>query len=212
MVSTSLWRRHWLAGLGSAQSLASWWPISGTLAYIMPTIRKYFCPPCNRNWCRAWSCAWIRMPLPLSSASTLPSPVWCLLAPCRPPPATEAARAGPLTVVASKKCLGVTLGPATAQFFEPVGREGLCRQWRQPALGPPPQPSAVRDTRLASVELLCSRMLGLDLSAMGRGLGTTGYAAAQVWYHAEFEDNFSWSLGGPGAHATTHCRRPTSTP
>jgi hypothetical protein len=29
--------------------------------------------------------------------------------------------------------------------------------------------------------------LGLDLSAMGRGLGTTGYAAAQVWYHAELE-------------------------
>jgi hypothetical protein len=37
------------------------------------------------------------------------------------------------------------------------------------------------------VKLLLSRLLGLDLSAMGRGLGTTGYAAAQVWYHAEFE-------------------------
>jgi hypothetical protein len=36
------------------------------------------------------------------------------------------------------------------------------------------------------VERLCSRMLGLDISAMGRGLGTIGYAAAQVWYHAEF--------------------------
>jgi hypothetical protein len=41
----------------------------------------------------------------------------------------------PLTVVASKKCLGVTFAPATAQFFEPVGREGLHRQWRQPAYG-----------------------------------------------------------------------------
>jgi hypothetical protein len=56
-------------------------------------------------------------------------------------------------------------------------------------LWPPPQPSVVWDTRLSSVERLCSRMLGLDLSAMGRGLGTTGYAAAQVWYHAEFEGN-----------------------
>jgi hypothetical protein len=60
-------------------------------------------------------------------------------------------------------------------------------QWRQPALGHPPQPSAAWDTRLASVELLCPTLLGLDLSAMGRGLGTTGYAAAQVLYHAEFE-------------------------
>jgi hypothetical protein len=105
-----------------------------------------------------------------------------------PPCASEAARVGPLTVVASKKCLGVTFAPATAQFFEPVGRKGLPRQWRQPALAPTPsQPSAVWDTRLASVERLCSRMLGLDLSAMARGLGTTGYAAAQVWYHAQFE-------------------------
>jgi hypothetical protein len=31
-----------------------------------------------------------------------------------PPPATEAARVDPLTVVASKKCLGVTFAPATA--------------------------------------------------------------------------------------------------
>jgi hypothetical protein len=53
--------------------------------------------------------------------------------------------------------------------------------------GPPPQSSAVWDTCLASAELLCSRLLGLDLSAMGRGLGKTGYAAAQVWFHAEFE-------------------------
>jgi hypothetical protein len=37
------------------------------------------------------------------------------------------------------------------------------------------------------VELMCSRLLGLDLSAVGRRLGTTGYSAAQVWYHAEFE-------------------------
>jgi hypothetical protein len=104
------------------------------------------------------------------------------------PPSSEAARAGPLMVVASKKYLGFTFALATAQFFEPVGREGLHRQWRQTALGPPqPTPSAVWDTRLAPVELLCSRLLGLDLSAMGRGLVTTGYAAAQVWYHAEFE-------------------------
>jgi hypothetical protein len=60
--------------------------------------------------------------------------------------------------------------------FEPVGREMLRRQWRQPALGRPSQSSAAWDNRLASVELLCSRLLGLDLSAMGRGLGTTGYA------------------------------------
>jgi hypothetical protein len=83
--------------------------------------------------------------------------------------------------------LGVTFAPATAQFFEPVGRKGLRRQWRQPALGHPPQPRAAWDTRPASVELLCSRLLGFDLSVMGRGLGTTGYAAAQVWYHAEFD-------------------------
>jgi hypothetical protein len=51
-----------------------------------------------------------------------------------------------------------------------------------PAMGHLPQPSAAWDTRLASVELMCSRLLGLDLSAMGRGLSTTGYAAAQVWY------------------------------
>jgi hypothetical protein len=38
-----------------------------------------------------------------------------------------------------------------------------------------------------SVKLLCSRLLGLDLAAMGRGLGTTGYASAQIWCHAEFE-------------------------
>jgi hypothetical protein len=50
-------RRHWPAGLGSARSWASWWPISGTLAYTMPTIQRSFCPPYNRNWCRAWSCA-----------------------------------------------------------------------------------------------------------------------------------------------------------
>jgi hypothetical protein len=92
---------------------------------------------------------------------------------------------GPLTVVASKTCLGVTFAPATAQFFEPVGREGLRRQWRQPALGRLPQPSAVWDTRLAYAEVLCSRLLGLDLSAMGRCSGTTGYAVDQVWYHAE---------------------------
>jgi hypothetical protein len=48
----------------------------------------------------------------------------------------QAARVGPLTVAASKKCLGVTFAPATAQFFEPVGREGLRRHWRQPALAP----------------------------------------------------------------------------
>jgi hypothetical protein len=104
-----------------------------------------------------------------------------------PSPPAEVARAGPLTVVASKKCLGVTFGPATAQFFEPVGREGLRRQWRQPALGRLPQPSAVWDTRLASVEVLFSRLLGLDLSVMGRCSGATGYAVDLVWYHAEFE-------------------------
>jgi hypothetical protein len=104
-----------------------------------------------------------------------------------PPPPTEVARVGPRTVAASKKCLGVTFAPATAQFLEPVQREELRRQWRQPDLGHPPQPSAAWDTSLASVELLCSRLLGLDLSAMGRGLDTTGYAAAQVWCHAEFE-------------------------
>jgi hypothetical protein len=98
--------------------------------------------------------------------------------------------------MASKKSLGVTFAPATAQLFEPVGREGLRRQWRQPALGPPPQPSVVWDTHLASVELLCSRLLGLGLSAMGRGLGTTGYAAAQVWYHVEFEGISTGHLAG----------------
>jgi hypothetical protein len=37
-------------------------------------------------------------------------------------------------------------------------------------------------TGLASVELPCSRLLGLELSALGRGLLSTGYAAAEVWY------------------------------
>jgi hypothetical protein len=53
--------------------------------------------------------------------------------------------------------------------------------------GAPAQPSAAWDTRLASVELMCSRLLELGLSALGQGLGTTGYVAAQGWYHAEFE-------------------------
>jgi hypothetical protein len=48
-------------------------------------------------------------------------------------------------------------------------------------------PCAVWDNPLASAELLCSRLLGLGLSALGQGLGTTGYAAAQGWHHAEFE-------------------------
>jgi hypothetical protein len=112
-----------------------------------------------------------------------------------PPLPTEAARVDPFTVVASKKCLGVTFSPASAQFFEPVGREELRRQWRQPALGRLPQPGAVWDTRLASVELLCSRLLGLDLTAMG--LGTIGYAAAQVWYHAELEGISPGHLADP---------------
>jgi hypothetical protein len=51
---------------------------------------------------------------------------------------TEAARVGPLTVVASIKCLGVTFALATAQFFEPVGREGLRRQFRASQLWAPP--------------------------------------------------------------------------
>jgi hypothetical protein len=103
------------------------------------------------------------------------------------PTPTEAARArvGSLTVVASKNCLGVTFAPGTAQFFVPIRRGGLCRQWCQPALGHLPEPRAVPDACLASKQRLCSRLLGL--SAMGRALGTTGNAANQVWYHAEFE-------------------------
>jgi hypothetical protein len=43
--------------------------------------------------------------------------------------------------------------------------------------------SMVWDTRLTSVKLLCSRLLlGLDLSAVGRGLISTGYTSAWVWY------------------------------
>jgi hypothetical protein len=160
---------------------------TGTLGTLWVILRITFCPPCSRSWCRAWSCAWIRLPLPRGSASTLLSPVWRLMAPCHPPPSAKAARADPLTVVASKKCLGVTFAPASSQVFEPVGLEGLRRQWRQPALGCPPQPSAEWDTLLASIELLHSRLLGLDLSAMGRGLGTTGYAEAQVWQYTDFE-------------------------
>jgi hypothetical protein len=131
------------------------------------------------------ACAWICLPWHPSNASTLLSPVWCLLAPCHPPILLRWLVS--FYGCASKKCLGVTFAPATAQFFEPVGREGLHRQWRQPALGRPTQPSAACDTHLASVELLCSRLLGLDLSVMGQSLGRTGSAAAQVWYHAEFE-------------------------
>jgi hypothetical protein len=61
--------------------------------------------------------------------------------------------------------------------------------------------------QLTPVELLCSRLLGLDLCATGQDLGTTGYAAAQVWYHAEIGDPVTrrpWS--------TTHGTPPTSSP
>jgi hypothetical protein len=55
-----------------------------------------------------------------------------------------------------------------------LSEKGWPRQWRQPALGRPPEPSAVWDTRLAAVELLCSRLLGLDLSAVGRDWASLG--------------------------------------
>jgi hypothetical protein len=82
------------------------------------------------------------------------------------PPPNEVARVGPLTVVASKMCLGVIFAPATAQSFEPVGRERLRRPASQPAMlwgtsqvwGARPNPVQLGTrgcTRLASVELLC---------------------------------------------------------
>jgi hypothetical protein len=91
--STSLWRRLWLAGLGRAQShqgvqVANHKHVS--LHHADDT--KSFCRPCSRSWCRAWSCAWIYLPLCLGNASTLLShvlPVGTLAHPlllrCGPP-------------------------------------------------------------------------------------------------------------------------------
>jgi hypothetical protein len=100
--------------------------------YTMQVIQRPFCSPCSRSRCRAWLCTWIRLHLCLGNASTcvLSFASWHPANPARP----EAAWAGPLTVVAAKKCLGVSFAPVTAQFFEPVGREGLRRQWHLPAV------------------------------------------------------------------------------
>jgi hypothetical protein len=77
------------------------------------------------------------------------------------------------------------------------------RQWRQPALSPP-QSSAMWVSSLAYVELLCFRLQGIDLSAMGRVLNTTGHSAAQVWNLAEFK--FEGVL--PGRLADLECMLP----
>jgi hypothetical protein len=147
---------------------------------------RSFCHPCIRSWCRAWSRAWICVPLHLGQRINIDLSCVVPLGTLPSPPPTEAAQVVSLTVVASP-CLGVIFAPTTASFFEPVGREELRRHWRQLALGRPPQPRAVWNAHHASVEMLCSRLLWLDLFAMGRGLDTTNYAAAQVWYHAELE-------------------------
>jgi hypothetical protein len=178
--STSSWWRHWLDGLGSAQIWASRWPIRGMLAYNMQTIRRSMSSP-QLELVQSLVVRLDTFALDTSGQHiNIAKSCMVLLGTLPTPPPTRTAQVGPLTVLASKKCLGVTFAPATAQFVEHVKRKELRRQWRQSALGPPPQPSVAWDTRLISVQLLCCRLLGLELSPMGRGLGTAGYAAAKV--------------------------------
>jgi hypothetical protein len=89
----------------------------------------------------------------------------------------------PLTVVAFKKCWGVTFASTTAQFIEPVSERGCTGNGASQLWGARPSPvryGTVRFRRAAS-----SCLLVLELSAVDQGLGTIVYAAAQVWYHEE---------------------------
>jgi hypothetical protein len=133
-------------------------------------------------------------PLPpppaLPAAPSLPSPP--------PPPAPSAAPAppghpppppSPFPLCPAARYLGVFLSPAGVTPLAPAGRPGLRTAVREHHLRPPPPPplSAAWEQRLLGARQATSRVAGLPLSAMGRGLAISGYALSRILYHGEHE-------------------------
>jgi hypothetical protein len=174
--SNSSWRRHWLAGLGV--QVANQRHVSLHHADITKDFPSSLHPKLVQSLVVRLDTFAIASRQRINIAESYVVPIGTL----PPPPPIEAVqRADSLTVVASKKCLGVTFTslarawPATDQVCEPVWRERLRRQCCRPPLGHPPQPSALWDTCIASVKLMCSRLLGLDISATGRPMSGLGH-------------------------------------